>query len=150
MANYLTYGTHLRQDSQFLHVSLPGDEPDVTISDAFKETIQRLRYTLVGPSIAGFDGPNIRGSSQGGASVHQPRPDTQQQMSSPKPVQPRLLGDMDSGAPQCAIPVHDPSKGGDMMKWCSYDHTSTPSLSSLFPVFNLMCEKKIAKNRRCP
>jgi len=45
-------------------------------------------------------------------------------MRPPRPVQPRPLGGMGSGAPQCTIAVHDPSKGEDMMKWCSYDHTS--------------------------
>jgi len=83
MANYLTYGAHLRQAAEFLLVPLPGDEPNVTISDAFKVAIQRLQsklddYALVGPSITGFAGPNIRGLSQGGASAQQPCPGTQQ------------------------------------------------------------------------
>lgn len=122
----------LRQAARHLLLPLPGDETIATISDAFNVAIQRLRaklddFVLVAPG--GYAGLNVPAqayavSSQGGASARQNRQGAQQLARPVKPVQPRLLGGMGSGAPQCTISVHDPAKGGDMVKWCSYDHTS--------------------------
>ena len=39
-----------------------------------------------------------------------------------RPALPRLLGGLGSGLALCTISVHNPAKGCDAMKWCSYDH----------------------------
>lgn len=118
------------QAARFLAVPAP-DRAARTISDAINQAIDRLRtklhdYALGGGSQMAMVGPSNVPYPQAAPVLPyagQQRQAVVQSRQVKAPL-PRLLGGMGSGAPQCTISVHDPSKGGDGMKWCAYDHTS--------------------------
>jgi hypothetical protein len=109
----------------------PGREA-VTISDALLRAIDRLRSKLddyalgMGSQMAASNLPNSSYALSAPSMQHTGQQQRQAvlQPRLVRPALPRLLGGMGSGSPLCTISVHDPAKGGDAMKWCSYDHTS--------------------------